>query len=67
MLKNTASVAHIIRSGQLHQIYSKLETGFGDGMNTLEQHLYELVERGIISRQEAIAHANDVNLVNRFD
>jgi Tfp pilus assembly ATPase PilU len=44
-----------------------METSQGEGMNTLEQHLIELVEAGVISKEEAVAHANDANIVTRLD
>lgn len=67
VLKNNSGVANIVRTAKLHQVYSKMETGLSEGMNTLEQHLIELVEAGVISKEEAIAHANDVNIVSRLD
>jgi Tfp pilus assembly ATPase PilU len=67
VLKNNPSVANIVRTGNLHQVYSKMETSQGEGMNTLEQHLIELVEAGVISKEEAVAHANDANIVTRLD
>ena len=67
VLKNNLGVANIVRTGKLHQIYSKMETSQGEGMNTLEQHLIELVGAGVISKKEAIARANDANIVTRLD
>jgi twitching motility protein PilT len=67
VLKNNPGVANIVRTGNLHQVYSKMETSQGEGMNTLEQHLIELVEAGVISKEEAVAHANDANIVTRLD
>jgi twitching motility protein PilT len=67
VLKNNSGVANIVRTGKLHQVYSKMETGQAEGMNTLEQHLIELVETDMISKKEAIAHANDANIVTRLD
>lgn len=67
VLKNNAGVANIVRTAKLHQIYSKMETGLGEGMNTLEQHLIELVEQGVVSKEEAISHANDANIVSRLE
>ena len=66
VLKNTAGVANLVRTSKLHQVYGKMETGMSDGMNTLEQHLIQLVEQGIISKEEAIAHANDASIVGRL-
>jgi len=67
VLKNNSGIANIVRSSKLHQIYSKIETGVQEGMNTLEQHLIELVERGLITKEEAIAHANDGSIVGRLE
>jgi len=67
VLKNNSGVANIVRTAKLHQIYSKMETGQGEGMNTLEQHLIKMVEAGTISKEEAISHANDANIVSRLD
>ena len=67
VLKNNAAVANLVRTGKIHQVYGKIETGQADGMNTREQHLIELAERGEISKQEAIAHASDPAIVNRLN
>lgn len=67
VLKNNSAVANIVRTAKLHQIYSKLETGQNEGMNTLEQHLIELVAQGEITKKEAISHANDASIVSRLD
>ncbi len=67
VLKNNSGVANIVRTGKLHLVYSKIETSQAEGMNTLEQHLIELVEADVISKKEAIAHANDGNIVTRLD
>jgi twitching motility protein PilT len=66
VIKNNAGVANLVRSEKIHQVYSSMETGISEGMNTMEQHLIELVEDGLVSKEEAIAHANDSNLVNRL-
>ena len=67
VLKNNSGVANIVRTGKLHLVYSKIETSQAEGMNTLEQHLIELVEADVISKKEAIVHANDGNIVTRLD
>ena len=67
VLKNNSGVANIVRTGKLHLVYSKIETSQAEGMNTLEQHLIELVEADVISKKEAIAHANDGNIISRLD
>ncbi|MCH2074070.1 MAG: PilT/PilU family type 4a pilus ATPase [Puniceicoccaceae bacterium] len=67
VLKNNTGVANIVRTGKLHLVYSKLETSQAEGMNTLEQHLIELVEADVISKKEAIAHVNEGSIVSRLD
>lgn len=59
VLKNTVSVANLVRMGTWHQLYSTMETSQKDGMITLERHLLELVRAGEIDRAEALRHVND--------
>ncbi len=65
VLKNDSALGNIIRTGKLHQVYGKIETGVKFGMNTLEQHLLELLENDVITRDEAIVQANDPNFTGR--
>jgi twitching motility protein PilT len=67
VLRNNAGMANLIRTSKIHQIYGKMETSQNEGMNTLEQHLIQLVEREIITKEEAILHANDASIVDRLD
>lgn len=66
VLRNTQALGNIVRSGKLHQVYGKIETSSNEGMNTLEQHLIHLYEHGSITREDAIAHANDPNIEDRL-
>jgi len=58
LLINTPAIGNLIREGKVSQIYSQLQTGSKEGMNTLEQCLLKLVEAGKISRQEALGKAS---------
>jgi len=58
LLINTPAVGNLIRERKVSQIYSQLQTGSKDGMNTLEQCLLKLIEAGKISRQEALGKAS---------
>jgi len=58
LLINTPAVGNLIRERKVGQIYSQLQTGSKDGMNTLEQCLLKLIEAGKISRQEALGKAS---------
>ena len=59
LLINTPAIANLIRERKVSQIYSQLQTGSKEGMNTLEQCLLNLVKSGAISRQEAMGKASN--------
>jgi len=67
VLRNSDGVANLIRSGKWEQIYSIMETRAREGMCTIEQQLVWLYQQGRISREQALAHANDASIVNRLD
>lgn len=64
VLRVTPAVGHLIRSGNWHQIYGQLETGSKVGMISMEKHLAQLCKEGVISRDEALRHANDPVILN---
>lgn len=49
----TPAIRNLIREGKIAQMYSSIQTGQGEGMQTLDQCLLEMVKRGQISRQDA--------------
>ena len=59
LLVNTPAIANLIRERKVSQIYSQLQTGSKEGMNTLEQCLLSLVNSGTITRQEAMGKASN--------
>ena len=59
LLVNTPAIANLIRERKVSQIYSQLQTGSKEGMNTLEQCLLNLVNSGDITRQEAMSKASN--------
>lgn len=52
MICNSA-IRNLIREDKVAQMYSSIQTGQAQGMITLDQHLLQLVEQNIISRQTA--------------
>lgn len=50
---NTPAIANLIRSEKVHQILGMIQTGRDAGMRTMQDHLKELINQGIISRLEA--------------
>ncbi|GAB4296713.1 MAG: type IV pilus twitching motility protein PilT [Thiohalomonadaceae bacterium] len=49
----TPAIRNLIREAKIAQMYSAIQTGQQYGMQTLDQNLVELVQRGIVSKQEA--------------
>ncbi len=56
LLKNTHAVANMIREGKTHQVQSAMETGFKEGMITMDKSIKELYLEGLISYDEARAN-----------
>jgi twitching motility protein PilT len=57
ILVNTPATANLIREGKTAQLYSQIQTGGEQGMQTLEKALANLVMDGSISQNEAMAKA----------
>ncbi|MEO6325272.1 MAG: PilT/PilU family type 4a pilus ATPase [Thermoanaerobaculia bacterium] len=57
ILRGNSSVAALIRESKTHQLYSTLQTGQASGMNTMDQSLMSLVERGRIDPEVAMDRA----------
>ncbi len=55
ILQPDDAIRNLIRQGKVEQIYSYMQTGSRNGMQTLEQSLAELILRGIVSSDDAIA------------
>jgi twitching motility protein PilT len=52
------AVRNLIRQAKVEQIYSVMQTGSNKGMQTLEQAFVELVSRGIITQETALARSS---------
>jgi twitching motility protein PilT len=52
------AVRNLIRQAKVEQIYSIMQTGSSKGMQTLEQALAELVMRGAVSKDTALARSS---------
>jgi len=49
----TPAIRNLIREGKIAQMYSAIQTGAQQGMQTLDQCLSELVTKGVVSKEEA--------------
>ena len=54
ILINTPAIANLIREGKTAQIYSQIQTGANQGMQTLERSLANLIKAGKVTRGEAL-------------
>lgn len=53
----TQAVRNLLREGKTFQLPSVMQTGAAVGMQTLESHIKSLVDKDIISREEAAKYA----------
>ncbi len=60
------AIRNLIREDKVAQMYSAIQTGMQHGMQTMDQCLQNLVNRGVISRQDAASKATDKNQFSGF-
>jgi twitching motility protein PilT len=58
MIGNPA-IRNLIREDKVAQMYSAIQTGQREGMQTLDQCLQSLVTRGLVTRVQAKEYAKD--------
>jgi twitching motility protein PilT len=67
----TPAVANLIREGKTFQIASAMQAGGELGMHTMDRHLADLANAGVITQRAAIDKAQDVEgikqLIHRVD
>ncbi|MEJ1231048.1 MAG: hypothetical protein WDM88_11135 [Galbitalea sp.] len=67
----TSAVANLIREGKTYQIPTAMQAGRGLGMHTMDQHLADMVNSGLITHAAAIEKVHDVegfkSLVHRTE
>jgi twitching motility protein PilT len=57
-----AAIRNLIREDKIHQIYSVMQVGQDrHGMQTLNQCLYTLYQRKLISLEEAMSRSNELD------
>ena len=57
VLVATNAVRNLIKEGKTRQLRNVILTGQSDGMQTLEMSMHDLVQRGVISMEDALAHS----------
>ena len=59
LLINTPAISNLVRERKVSQIYSQLQTGSSEGMNTLEQCLQELINNNKITFEEGLSKSSN--------
>ena len=59
IMLGTPAIRNLIREGKVAQMYSTIQTGMRDGMQTIDQNLSDLVKRSQISTAEARSKAKN--------
>ncbi len=67
ILLGSTAVRNLIREGKIHQIPSAMQTSQGQGMQTMQMHLMELVDRNLITRETAIEKTGNPDLFKELD
>jgi twitching motility protein PilT len=62
VLVPNAAIRNLIREDKIHQIYTQMQVGqAGHGMQTLNQSLFSLYARRLITLEEALGRSNDTD------
>jgi len=62
----TPAIRNLIREDKIAQMYSAIQTGMSNGMQTMDQCLQNLVNRGMITKAAAMEKAVDKNQFKGF-
>ncbi len=62
----TPAVRNLIREGKTHQIYSAMQAGSKFGMQTMDQHLADLVNKGRITHEVGMEKCHHIEDFNRL-
>jgi twitching motility protein PilT len=62
----TPAVANLIREGKTYQIASAMQAGGDLGMHTMDRHLADLVNAGVITQRAALDKAQDVESIKQL-
>ncbi len=61
IMMGVPAIRNLIREDKIAQMYSAIQTGMSSGMQTMDQCLQNLVNRGMITKQDAMEKAQDKN------
>ena len=59
IMRSTPTVRKLIEKNQLDLLAAAIETGNGDGMQSFDRSIYQLIKDGTISETEGMRHATN--------
>lgn len=62
----TSPISNLIREGKSHQLFSSIQTGRKEGMQTMDQSIMEFIKKRSINFDQAIKHAIDKDIFQKF-
>ena len=62
IMVGTPAIRNLIREDKVAQMYSAIQTGQAHGMQTLDQGMQDMLRKGLISKQDAVARAVNKDL-----
>jgi twitching motility protein PilT len=62
----TSAIRNLIREGKSHQLQTNIQTGSKFGMQTMDNAILDLCNRGLIDRKTALTYAVDRESLERF-
>jgi twitching motility protein PilT len=65
IMMSTPGISNLIRQGKDDMIYSSIETGMQQGMQTMEQCLIRLITEGLIALETGVSAARNENLLRQ--
>ena len=63
IMVGTPAIRNLIREDKVAQMYSVIQTGAALGMQTLDQSLQSLLQRGLVNRDDALAKAGGKQMI----
>lgn len=62
----TTPISNLIREGKSHQIFSSIQTGRKEGMQTMDQSIMEFLKQRTIGFDEAVKRSTDKEIFQKF-
>ncbi len=66
VMTSNPAIKNLIREGKTHQIQTSIQTGAKFGMQTMDQSVIDLYNKGLISKEEALDSSVDKDFINRL-